>query len=45
MYDAGFGQHSESCFAPPSHVTGPQLWGWEFLLTFFFVAGAYYGAK
>ncbi|GFR52745.1 hypothetical protein Agub_g15356, partial [Astrephomene gubernaculifera] len=41
IYDNRFGHPSESCFSPPRHVTGPQLWGWEFVLTFFFIAVMY----
>ncbi|PNH09725.1 hypothetical protein TSOC_003641 [Tetrabaena socialis] len=38
VYDYTLGKPSDSCFSPPGHVTGPQLWGWEFLLTAFFLA-------
>lgn len=37
--DFSFGAPSDSCLAPPKHVSGPQLWGWETLLSFFFLAG------
>ncbi len=39
VYDNSIGHPSESCFSPPGHVTGPELWGWEFIGTFFFLAG------
>ncbi|KAG2438040.1 hypothetical protein HXX76_005654 [Chlamydomonas incerta] len=39
--DFSFGAASDSCVAPPKHVSGPQLWGWEFLLAFFFLAVMY----
>ncbi|KAG2486318.1 hypothetical protein HYH03_015022 [Edaphochlamys debaryana] len=41
VYGNAFGKTSDSCFSPPRHVTGPQLWGWEFLLTFLFLAVMY----
>eukprot|EP00198_Chlamydomonas_reinhardtii_P002331 XP_001691667.1 major intrinsic protein superfamily, aquaporin-like protein [Chlamydomonas reinhardtii] len=39
--DFSFGAPSDSCLAPPKHVSGPQLWGWETLLSFFFLAVMY----
>ncbi|KAG2450662.1 hypothetical protein HYH02_004502 [Chlamydomonas schloesseri] len=39
--DFSFGSPSDSCLAPPKHVSGPQLWGWEFLLSFLFLAVMY----
>ncbi|GIM14659.1 hypothetical protein Vretimale_17609, partial [Volvox reticuliferus] len=41
VYDSVVGHPSESCFSPPRHVTGPELWGWEFISTFFFLAVMY----
>ncbi|GLC51565.1 hypothetical protein PLESTB_000516200 [Pleodorina starrii] len=41
VYDNYIGRPSESCFSPPRHVNGPELWGWEFISTFFFLAVMY----
>lgn len=35
-----FGRESEGACFEPQGLTGPQLWAWETISTFFFVAGA-----